>query len=55
MRYHIIFENIGGKLDERFADTPETARDAAVEMLAGFNDLHGGDCVRIVEIEENAP
>ena len=51
-RFTIIFSNFAGEIDRRVADTPEEARNALVEMCAGFNDVHGGDNIRVIERED---
>lgn len=51
-RFHIILENVTGKLDERFADTSEQAK---AELLALIECvvLADGDTFRLVDNAED--
>lgn len=47
-RFHVIMENVAGKLDERFADTAPQAKRKLIEMISDAV-LCGGDCFRVVD------
>ena len=52
MAFHIILENIGGKLDERVVtvnDDPELT-EAVVDFIQELT-LRDGDVIRIVEVQ----
>jgi len=54
MRYHIILENVVGKLDERVVtvnDDPELT-EAVVDFIHDVGSLRDGDVIRIVEMED---
>jgi len=48
MTYHIIWENIGGKLDECWVETQEETTEAVIKMVSGTY-LADGDVIRIIE------
>ena len=54
MKYHIIFENVAGKLDESIVTVKdEVALCAAViDFVWEIGTLHDGDVIRIVEMED---
>lgn len=54
MRYHVILENVAGKLDERVVtvnDDPELT-EAVVDFILDVGSLRDGDVIRIVEMED---
>lgn len=48
MRYHLIMENVAGKLDEEFARTLDDAKRKLINMVVR-SDLRDGDVFRIVD------
>lgn len=55
MRYHLILENVAGKLDERFVDVRDDSSPELAEAIAEFaRDIslfRDGDKIRVVEVE----
>jgi hypothetical protein len=54
LRYHVILENIAGKLDERVVtvnDDPELT-EAVIDFIHDVGSLRDGDVIRIVEMED---
>lgn len=55
MKYHVILENVAGKLDERVVevnDDPELT-EAVVDWILEIGSLRAGDVIRIVSVENN--
>jgi hypothetical protein len=57
MKYHVILENVAGKLDERVVtvtptniDDPELT-EAVIDFILEIGTLRDGDVIRIVEME----
>ena len=50
--YTVTFNNMGGQLDSRTAQTPEQAAEAAIAMLQEVGMLYSGDSITI-QGEEN--
>jgi hypothetical protein len=51
-RFHLVMENVAGKLDERFADTAPQAKQKLLAMIADC-DLRDGDCFRVIDRRED--
>lgn len=45
--YTVTFNNMGGQLDSRTAQTPEQAAEAAIAMLQEAGVLYSGDSITI--------
>jgi hypothetical protein len=45
--YSVTFNNMGGQLDSRTAQTPEQAAQAAIAMLQEAGVLYNGDSITI--------
>ena len=55
MKYHVILENVAGKLDERVVevnDDPELT-EAVVDWILEIGSLRAGDVIRIVSMEDD--
>jgi len=52
VRFYVRLEGKGGLLDQRTAIDERDARDQAMDILTGMNDLHDGDVIRVVAREE---
>ncbi len=56
MKYRIILENVGGKLDDRSVnvnDDPELL-EQVIDFLTEIGSLRDGDTIRIIEEQSNA-
>ena len=51
--YTVTFNNLGGQLDIRTAQTPEQAAEAAIAMLQAIGVLYSGGTVEIQGEDED--
>jgi hypothetical protein len=53
MKYHIILENVAGKLDENIVivSNEDDLVDAVADFVSSIGMLRDGDVIRIVEME----